>query len=297
MSAQKVKAKTISNLDTRTPDKTDLFWISKSEGNTYTSYNTTLEGIVNVAEEQISADVRDVFGLSGTNVQELSSRVVDLYSHNVILEGLKTFGTYPVLSGYSTDNEIGNYPDNRFVVRGDVDRLIADSGSFIGNGSNIICDPDNNTPRTAEESPDNPLMIWRIPEGKTDSTQYVDEYGIPDSNGVECARTGQLVVYGWLADNGGVLPQEAWVALYGKIETSTTSTEAKWTILQLQPWPVSSRSKVVQYVGFNIPVKEGLMLKIKTGFKVSASATSTQDGNSLVFPNEQHNVFVGYIVS
>lgn len=67
--------------------------------------------------------------------------------------------------------------------------------------------------------------------------------------------------------------------------------------MQLQPWHVSDRSKIIQYVGFNIPVKEGLQLKIKTGFRVNSSATATNSGNSLVFPNVQHNVFVGYIVT
>lgn len=99
-------------------------------------------------------------------------------------------------------------------------------------------------------------MIWRIPDGYSDSTDYINESGIKNPTGVECDKTGQLVVYGWLADGGGVLPQEAWVALYGKIANkNSTGSDTVWTILQLQPWIVSERSKVIQYVGFNIPVK------------------------------------------
>lgn len=112
------------------------------------------------------------------------------------------------------------------------------------------------------------------------------------SSGVICRKTGNLIAYGWFADCGDALPQESWVALYGKI---TTTSENKWTILQLQPWVVSERSRVVQYVGFNVPVREGLALKVKTGFRVNASATGFGGGNSLVFPNIQHNVLVGYI--
>lgn len=60
---------------------------------------------------------------------------------------------------------------------------------------------------------------------------------------------------------------------------------------------MSERSKVIQYVGFNIPVQKGLRLKIKTGFSVNSTATATNSGNSLVFQNVQHNTFVGYIVT
>ena len=31
-------------------------------------------------------------------------------------------------------------------------------------------------------------------------------------------ETGQLVMYGWLADNGGLNPEECWVGVFGKIK-------------------------------------------------------------------------------
>lgn len=298
MAIQKVQVKTISKL----PDcsdhlgNRDLFWVSqKGEDGLYNSYKTDLESIIRVSEEKISSDIKTAFGLADMDVNEIKISVDNLYGGNVLLKGLKTFDEAPLLANYKGNEDVSTFPDNRFIVRGNVEKLIDNSGSYIGQNSSIIPYPNNNTPLTNE---DDDLMIWRIPDGYSDSTDYVNESGIKNPTGVECDKTGQLVVYGWLADGGGVLPQEAWVALYGKIANkNSTGSDTVWTILQLQPWIVSERSKVIQYVGFNIPVKQGLCLKIKTGFKVSSSATATNSGNSLTFENVQPNTFVGYIVS
>ena len=68
--------------------------------------------------------------------------------------------------------------------------------------------------------------------------------------------------------------------------------------MQLQPWNVSDRSKVFQYVSFNIPVKKGLELKIKTGFKMNFTATATNQSNSLALDQVRSNggTFIGYII-
>lgn len=251
-----------------------------------------MTAIVAAAESKTISDMETAFGLAGMDVSNIKNRVDQLYDSSVTIKGVKTFQEAPLLSNYNGTEDISTFPDNMFTVKGNVEKIIADGGSFIGDNSSITPFPNNDTPLTNE---DEDLMIWRIPEGKSDSTEYADEYGFKNREGVECAKTGQLVVYGWLADGGGVLPQEAWVAIYGKIENA--GADARWTILQLQPWSVSDRSKVIQYVGFNIPVKEGLYLKIKTGFKVSSSATATNSGNSLTFPNVQPNTLVGYIIA
>ena len=123
-------------------------------------------------------------------------------------------------------------PYNAIVTKKNVNDLLDIGGTFIGPGSKIEANPQNNSPNTNE---DDHLLVWRIPDGMNDSTLFKDDLGVQDTNGVACDKTGQLVVYGWLADGGGVLPQEAWVALYGKIGNKVNGdwTDGNWTSLQL----------------------------------------------------------------
>ena len=216
MSAQKIKTKTISTLEmSRTTERGDLYWISRGLGdNKYKSYSVDLTSIVAAAENKTILSIKTEFGLDGMNVSAINARVDKLYDSSVSIRGVKTFQQAPLLSNYNGAEDISTLPDNMFTVKGNVEKIVADGYSFIGGDSSITPFPENDTPLTRE---DGDLMVWRIPEGKGDSTEYSDEYGFQNREGVECAKTGQLVVYGWLADGGGVLPQEAWVAIYGKI--------------------------------------------------------------------------------
>lgn len=270
--------------------------MSRNDGNDgYSSHSTDITSIVAMAENKISNDITTAYGLSGMDVGDLNDRVKSLSSEDVNLYGTKTFNQIPVLNYESVSQmkqDMARTGPGAFVTQGYVNTLIEDSSMFIGDDSSIVSDPNNDTPKTNE---DGNLMIWRIPAGKRDSTQYVDDYGTTNE-GVECTQTGNLVVYGWLADTGTVLPQEAWVAIYGMINISGQDNP-KWTILQVQPWTKTAYSNKIQYIGFNIPVKKGLVLKIKTGFAVDATATATNQYNTLTFDNVQPNTFVGYIVT
>ena len=297
-----LSARSISKLPTISLDQnnvSDLILISHDDNGSgkFKSYSTSISSLVNVSEELISANIEKNFGLSGLNVSDIDKKVDDIISSNITLKGTKTFEEIPTLK-YSDINSLkirmGEVGDGALVCKAYVNTIIDDSSMFIGQDSFILPDPQNNSPTTHQ---DDNLMIWRIPAGKRDSTQFVDDYGISDEEGVECLSTGNLVVYGWLADSGTVIPQEAWVAIYGMIVTQDVNSAPKWTILQLQPWIKTQNSNKIQYVGFNIPVKKGLRLKIKTGFAVDASATATNQYNTLTFENVQPNTFVGYIVT
>jgi hypothetical protein len=74
--------------------------------------------------------------------------------------------------------------------------------------------------------------------------------------------------------------------------------EPKWVALQIQPWIVGKYSSTAQYVGFNLPVKAGLRLKVVTGFKVNGNNTALHDKPTLMFAEEGNmpNTFVGYIL-
>jgi hypothetical protein len=49
-------------------------------------------------------------------------------------------------------------------------------------------------------------------------------------------------------------------------------------------------------VGFNVPVKNGLEIRIQTGFPVNMTASGFNTGNTLTFNDGSINTFVGYII-
>ena len=77
-------------------------------------------------------------------------------------------------------------------------------------------------------------------------------------------------MWGWLADNGDVSPEMAWVGLFAAIKCIDGNTTHTIDVpIAIHPWICGSYSSTLQYVGFTVPVKEGLKLKVKTGFTVN----------------------------
>lgn len=81
-------------------------------------------------------------------------------------------------------------------------------------------------------------MFWHIDDQGNDSSRWIDpETGI-EAGPVYVNSTGWLTIIGWLADNGKLLNQEAWVGLFGKIkvkdkdEGSEATTSTQWIPLQ-----------------------------------------------------------------
>ena len=48
--------------------------------------------------------------------------------------------------------------------------------------------------------------------------------------------TGNLVMWGWLADNGNVGAEYAWVGLFAKLKTEGNNDTQEDIPLQIQPW-------------------------------------------------------------
>ena len=175
-----------------------------------------------------------------------------------------------------------------------VQNMVLNNGDYITDDMVVVGSPGNNARYTVF---DRNFMHWKIGENQTDSSEYIDTTGYPVGPKV-CTHTGNLVIYGWLADNGDVEPQDAWVGLYGCLHTNTdTDNERDWVLLQLQPWPLTPKSSVFQYVGFNVKVSKGLLLKIKTGFRVKGKNSGFQGGSSLTYWTNQPNSFVGYFLT
>lgn len=265
----------LPSLTTESLNSNDLFWISHPDsGQKYISKNTSLSAITNYAKN----DVKNSFHLDGMNVTEMNNKINNLSSENITFRGTKTFASTPIITGQS--NEVDTLTDNSILTKKNIttlaNNLIADGITMVASNSKTQRNPENNTPYTNKDGVD---FYLEIENGKNATTTQ------------ECNSDGQLVVYGWTADNGRVLPQEAWVAIYGKINDSD-----RWTILQLQPWVVSQNSSILQYVGFNVPVKRGLQIKIQTGFSVNMTASGFNTGNTLTFNDGSINTFVGYII-
>lgn len=85
--------------------------------------------------------------------------------------------------------------------------------------------------------------------------------------------TGQLVVWGWLADNGEVPAEMAWVGLFAAIKCEGQDATQTYDLpISIQPWIRGEHASEMQYISFNVPVKAGLRVKIKTGFAVNENS-------------------------
>ena len=99
------------------------------------------------------------------------------------------------------------------------------------------------------------------------------------SNTWRCEATGNLVVYGWL-DSSDALNNKSTPSCYCAIEANinATSDGENWKVIAVQP---VAPFKNITYVGFNIPVKKGLVIRARTGFTVGAKSgqsSNAQDG-------------------
>lgn len=92
--------------------------------------------------------------------------------------------------------------------------LIDTRACFIGEDYVIDGDPGNDeSPRFTTKS-DN-FMYFRIDDTGVDSSKWIDPETKSEAGYQTCKYSGFLTMFGWLADNGNVLAQDAWVGLYG----------------------------------------------------------------------------------
>lgn len=274
--------------DVRDIKNDDLYIISQNNGsNSYITRSVELSSISQKIANDVSAKIEETFELSGISGKQLSGWIVELSSGTSTFGGKKTFSETPSLSSTVVQN-LDALLSNDFITRDGAEKLIASGVTMFGSTSNVRSFPDNDTPYTTQ--PD----VGSSETGKADGLyQWVIENGSKESTAsLECDRDGQLVVYGWLASDSDVLPQDAWVGIFGEIETTSGS---QYTLLQLQPWIMGTHTGILQYIGFNIPVRQGLKLKIKTGFRTNMTATAFNSSNTLTYSNVTNNTFVGYI--
>ena len=92
------------------------------------------------------------------------------------------------------------------------------------------------------------------------------------SNEWTCRYTGNLVVYGWL-DSTTCLDNKATPSAFCVLEGQINQN---WEIISVCP---VTPAKSITYVGFNVPVKKDLVVRVRTGFVCGVKSSQ--------FPNQQ----------
>lgn len=240
----------------------------------YVSQKVNFNTINTQVSNNVLDTVKSAYGLIGNdneniNVKDLENKINNIIFNDISLDGTKTFKDIPKIDNQQYQSE--NLEPTHVATVDYVNNAVTTKIPYnIGSSSNFKAAKTDNGILNEEA-----LLKWRIDAGEKESNEIV------------CNTTGNLVIYGWLADNGNTISQHAWVGLFGEIS-------GNWILLQLQPWIIGQKSSIMQYVGFNIPVKNGLHLKIKTGFAVNGSNSVQMD--TFGWGLQTVNNFAGYII-
>lgn len=183
------------------------------------SYGFLVESI----QEATTDRVVDQLGIKDTtNIQSTVDYVDSLSAQVEILDDVVRFNTAPTVVNDSTG------PDS-LQTRRQVENLVVDASPYIGPHSHIHADPQNSRGSTKEYQ-----YIWKIENGRYDSSESYDSDGFPMEYVQINQDTGYLTVYGWLASYKDVKPQNAWVGLYGKMVIGDKdSPNQDWVLLQV----------------------------------------------------------------
>ena len=256
----------------------------------YGSMKVPFKGIVSAIVDQSRINMaRELQIPSETRISsDIMVPLNAILTGEATLSGQKAFDVRPTVVQTEISAE-----ENAVATIGDVERIVTSTSFFFQDSSHATASPDNSSGYTKD---DGNLLMWNIDSGQRDSSLFVNPETGLQAGYLICPDTGFLVMYGWLADNGNLNPEECWVGLFSEIENEDGKRRA--TLIQMQPWIIGSRSQTMQYVGFSIPVKKGLKLKVMTGFNVNGENSGFGNANSLMTSGvgSMVNTFVGYIV-
>lgn len=296
MSDNTIKLRTISQLPaylsgealTSNTLSANLFETSIYDKGIYSSRHITYANLSAILNKNIDDSMAFAYGMriGNDNIQlsNLSSEISTIIFNDLNISGTKTFiGTLnakPYHSGLTTICPV--------ATSADVDKLLSQAPVYIATDSRYTAVRTLNSNGIIKETIDSKLYEFQL-------TNNQNEYSSSQSNEQTITKTGFLSLYGWLAAESDIVPQEAWVALEGYVNNN-------WVILQVQPFIIGSNNQIIQYLSFNLPVATNLKLRISTGFKLSNSPTYIQTGKTLVYnasSNGQNmiNTFYGTVFS
>lgn len=287
--------RTISQLPkTTTIDDSDsLFEVSIKRDQSYISKAITYGNLMDKLYGEIDNKFQTQYGLNPTiNIDSIKNTVNSLTNGNIAIKGVKNMISSTVqLSTLPYDNnklEDESYRNTAASI-GYVLNAMKSGSSFISNGSKATGFVTTGGMRYQAET--GGLMQFYFNENTAART----------SEECICPQSGNLVMYGWLADNGNVDPAAAWVAV--EAYSDTILEGGGWIIVALQPWIQGTKHSNLQYVGFNIPVAKGMKLRITTGFDLNyTNSTYQQRKNTLVMNVNTAsamnitNSFIGYVL-
>ena len=213
--------------------------------NKYSSYKVTYNELSDLLSSNIDSVLYPKYNIANT-----AERLTNLESNDLDIGGVKNFTTSAMIN----NKEIATTEKVQMILNESMP-------GFISSKSKIVA--------------------YSLNWGNSQSNSY-DPYL---SETITINQTGNLVIYGWMADTGNVAAAQAWISLDGFIQNN-------WEILQLKPWSTSNISNKLQYVNFNVPVANGLNIRIRTGFPVNTTISGAQNINrSLVTGN---NISIGF---
>ena len=312
--------------------------MSIPSGNKYTSYKVAEKTLANSINYQTSSLMEEVFGLKDSRLAPVKANIMlsalDVLSSgnqigssglNQSIAGIKCFSYWPAIRKAATDFPATLDSDTllsayKNYLAGGVGDLVPNvskvndmmlsqpvyfstEGSIVAEGNPLPSNTaSNGVPGTLSYQKtigSGKFYFWRIEQNSDDSSEYIYDTRSNSTDSYEEMRdTGQLVMWGWLADNGAVEAQNAWVGLFASMKSEGNDTTQTSDIpISIQPWIRGQYASTLQYVSFNVPVKKGLKLKVKTGFQVSNANSGFQSGNTLTFTDRWvPNAFFGYII-
>lgn len=318
--------RTISQLPkiTRSSDLKDGCLVGVSEpienDNTFSSKAVRLSTISGKLSTVIDEQMGESYGLKdggvNLNVKDISTKVNMLSAEDCEISGIKHLNDWPWISadfpedqiddkykdidyGYIFPNikKVNQLIDSQPVYFSSDDSYVAEGNPLPAQGNSAI---DSSVPVSlsyAQTIGSKKFYFWRIDE--KDSSKAIYDAKSQTVDGYEMMRdTGQLVVWGWLADKGDVPPEMAWVGLFAAVKCEDSNdTQTIEVPISIQPWIRGEYASTLQYVSFNVPVKAGLKVKIKTGFTVNNQNSGFQNSGTLTFIDMNiPNSFFGYIV-
>lgn len=259
-------------------DNPDLFIISQKVQDGYETKNLSYETLYSTVKGGLSSYINKEYNFGSVKDidTQLYSPISSMLSGEIELSGKLTFETSP---STKEEQDVNKLSDNQFITKKTAEKINDGSSQYIGQESKIDCTPLNAQGYTHETN-----LI----------SCYIDDSKRISKTTIICNHTGNLVLYGWLASNADVLPEECWVGLFTKMKNGDNQEHD--TAIAIQPWIIGRNSQILQYVGFNVPVKEGMEITVRTGFNVNGTNSGFEINNSLILNGNRPNAFVGYII-
>ncbi len=283
----------VTNLDAITTES--LFEVSLNVDEQYISKAVSYGTFLSKLSGEIASGINVQYGYkNGIKLSSLNSQVELIQNGDCEFKGIKNLTSCEVnLSTVPYDKDKVAALDAAYRSQAATIGYVHDALSV---GSTFMSNQSKATGFVASTG----LYYAAQPDGLM-SFMFNEESASRTSTTVQCPQTGNLTLYGWLADNGNVDAAQAWVAL--EAYSDTVIDGGAWIIVAVQPWIMGSKHSNLQYVGFNVPVSKGMQLRITTGFDLNYSNSTYQQRKNTLVRNINSvaetsitNAFIGYVL-